>query len=581
MDEEALLANMRKNPEDHLPYLVYADWLEEHGRVKEADLIRLSVASDYPAEHPYLRTKTPRLYRRRLIRELDSKACFAKKQVYCIRKFGVMKGLRIYLYSVNDIPSLFDLLAQHLSCHEVEIYFGEYNHRSRPLLSELTQSVLSKLITETRKRSQCPLRQIRSLTIRGFTSGLRKINHTDWIEAFPELRDLSIQFEPFRRTDLIFLRCLKDAAFQKNLKSIKIDGLVIDHKGMDILLTWPSLPRLESLTLIDNDLDEASLIKVCGTRFQNLKRLFISSNTLLEHTLELIPETFQNLDNIIIRSSQIPDESILRFHFNCLAGRLSKHIYWSSHFTRDFVDFMRRIFPQGQIEELNITSRDQEVEDWSYILDCEFLKNLKDLSILSYTFRDEDLLMIARHPHAANLEYLGICATLSYAATMEFYRIHPKGDTIRFDIGTGDWSADEIVRYLDEYANRFIPSNAVTCTLIFLGNAIPTGKDANRILEAVFRNLDRLPQNLDELHIFAKISDTTFGHLPLNPKFLQSDIYLNFNLAEVTIEGVKQFLSHPELRGWNGNSNILEHYGSDPEIIAMIKACPYIRFPVD
>lgn len=42
-DEYALLRGVLINPADDLPRLVYADWLEEHGRVKRAELIRLQI----------------------------------------------------------------------------------------------------------------------------------------------------------------------------------------------------------------------------------------------------------------------------------------------------------------------------------------------------------------------------------------------------------------------------------------------------------------------------------------------------------------------------------------------------------
>ncbi len=42
-DEDALLATIAANPADDLPRLVYADWLEEHGRGVRAEFIRLQI----------------------------------------------------------------------------------------------------------------------------------------------------------------------------------------------------------------------------------------------------------------------------------------------------------------------------------------------------------------------------------------------------------------------------------------------------------------------------------------------------------------------------------------------------------
>lgn len=39
----ALLDDICENPDDDVPRLVYADWLEEHGQAPRADAIRLGV----------------------------------------------------------------------------------------------------------------------------------------------------------------------------------------------------------------------------------------------------------------------------------------------------------------------------------------------------------------------------------------------------------------------------------------------------------------------------------------------------------------------------------------------------------
>jgi uncharacterized protein (TIGR02996 family) len=51
-DGQAILRTIVENPHDDAPRLVYADWLEEHGRVERAEFIRLQCALDRmsPAE---------------------------------------------------------------------------------------------------------------------------------------------------------------------------------------------------------------------------------------------------------------------------------------------------------------------------------------------------------------------------------------------------------------------------------------------------------------------------------------------------------------------------------------------------
>ena len=47
-DEAALLNAVAAAPADDLPRLVYADWLDEHGRPERAEFIRLQVANEHP-----------------------------------------------------------------------------------------------------------------------------------------------------------------------------------------------------------------------------------------------------------------------------------------------------------------------------------------------------------------------------------------------------------------------------------------------------------------------------------------------------------------------------------------------------
>jgi uncharacterized protein (TIGR02996 family) len=47
-DELALLKAVASRPDDDLPRLVYADWLDEHGRGERAEFIRLQVAHERP-----------------------------------------------------------------------------------------------------------------------------------------------------------------------------------------------------------------------------------------------------------------------------------------------------------------------------------------------------------------------------------------------------------------------------------------------------------------------------------------------------------------------------------------------------
>src|SRR5947209_2048638 len=52
-DRDALLADIRANPDDATPRLVFADWLEEHGETDFAKFIRLEIERDrLPRDDP-------------------------------------------------------------------------------------------------------------------------------------------------------------------------------------------------------------------------------------------------------------------------------------------------------------------------------------------------------------------------------------------------------------------------------------------------------------------------------------------------------------------------------------------------
>src|SRR5262245_27034593 len=51
MDQEALFAGIRAEPDDDVVRLAYADWLEEHDRPDEAELIRVQLQLAAAGDH--------------------------------------------------------------------------------------------------------------------------------------------------------------------------------------------------------------------------------------------------------------------------------------------------------------------------------------------------------------------------------------------------------------------------------------------------------------------------------------------------------------------------------------------------
>jgi uncharacterized protein (TIGR02996 family) len=67
-DEDALLRAVIADPDDDAPRLIYADWLDEHGRGERAEFIRVQCAiaglSPHDERRPPLRRAERRLFRR-------------------------------------------------------------------------------------------------------------------------------------------------------------------------------------------------------------------------------------------------------------------------------------------------------------------------------------------------------------------------------------------------------------------------------------------------------------------------------------------------------------------------------------
>jgi uncharacterized protein (TIGR02996 family) len=577
MDEEALLANMRKNPDDHLPYLVYADWLEEHGRLDEAELIRVSITVSRSAHYQFVGQPKPRYRRRFLTYTLNSSLPQSDNKIYYLRRYGVVETIRTYKFSAEDIPLVMEALERNRSCQSLELHFSDCNVRSLRQLRTLSNRILSSLLSESKKRHKCPLRRVKTLSMNKFLSNLTQEAHAKWLELFPELEDLTIEFQPFKDTENELLLELKQATFQSTLKSVNLHG-PLNEKVVDDLIAWPCLPNLECLSIRDDQLEYFEMQTILNAPLHRVKKIAIRSNQLTDESLEFVPDKIKAIQHCSIWSEHISLITRLRFRASVIARNSSCQFLWSEDFSRDSIDYLRNTLAPGQIKDLSIKVKEGVLVDWGSIFDSAFLNQLETLSFDSHS-QTPDLGWLAQHPHIAKLKELDLWEA-SYDAAMSFYRLHPLGDSIRFSFGTYSWTSQEIVQYLDNFANRIISCPIESGSVVFLGNYRVTAEEADQIHAAIFRNHDQFPFDLDYIGSSAHISDEFLGRLPLIPNFLQSDIHINFTLKNVTLSGLANFLQHPELVDWNQNSNILGHFANDPEGKAMIEACPYIRLPI-
>src|SRR4051812_43183757 len=106
--DDAFLQSIRDEPDDDVPRLIYADWLEEHGRPEHAEFIRLQCElARLPEEYPGRSEKEQREHElllehgewlgplRRLLPEADCSVVFQRGFVSEVTFWGLAGARRL------------------------------------------------------------------------------------------------------------------------------------------------------------------------------------------------------------------------------------------------------------------------------------------------------------------------------------------------------------------------------------------------------------------------------------------------------------------------------------------------------
>jgi len=268
-EEAQILRAIRTQPNDDIPRLVYADWLEENGRAERAEFIRLqcewaSTAEDDP-RRPHLKRRE-----RQLLRKF--KNLWLAEIPAVLRRFPFQRGFVqptdleatvkqfMDLAGVDSAPQWSVKLYIHPSDAIAKLSESEHLERLTGLslyTIEADARELEDLLGSPR------LRNLRSLNIKGHPFGLAHVRAVANSPALAGLRHLGVFCSTIHAAGA---ESLASSPHLRNLESLELNGCGIGDAGLDCLVASPALHRLRQLNLGQNRLDNTAASAIIGSR---------------------------------------------------------------------------------------------------------------------------------------------------------------------------------------------------------------------------------------------------------------------------------------------------------------------------
>jgi uncharacterized protein (TIGR02996 family) len=256
--DEAFLQAIIESPEDDAPRLIYADWLEEHGDIDRAELIRVQIALAGLEEHSARRHELQRR-ERALIRQhkqawlgqlptgvqfLGFRRGFAEVKVYA-RAVNYLKKAERW-YTQTPLPHLF-----HLQLAGARDFLPAV--LSTPLLSRLVELSLygngigdkgAEQIAATPALGRLPALLLGASLIR--PAGVRAITQSPWL---------------------------------KRLTTLKLGNNAVGDEGAAVLAESPSLAGVRELNLFRCGISNAGAVALAASpHLARLARLDLRIN---------------------------------------------------------------------------------------------------------------------------------------------------------------------------------------------------------------------------------------------------------------------------------------------------------------
>ncbi|AMV29301.1 Leucine Rich repeats (2 copies) [Gemmata sp. SH-PL17] len=286
-DESALLGAIAANPDDDTPRLVYADWLDEHGRHERAEFIRVQIelarAPNHP-DHLGLRAREAKLL------EAHEQA-WAPNNALCLFfkwRRGFVATLHPAARGVFGGEDSLKLLAEFPLAEELEIGFcmtdAEFRHL--PVLPNLRSLTLGGNVRLTNDA----IRRVGKLrTLHRLRLSLDRLTDAclAYLAGLTELRHLDISYSEF--TDAGLQHIIKLHA----LEELDLSNTHISGRNLSVL---GALPRLRKLNLTDTNYFHPGIGGLSACR--SLEELRLGSHYALEPIAETDVAVLQGLPHL-------------------------------------------------------------------------------------------------------------------------------------------------------------------------------------------------------------------------------------------------------------------------------------------
>lgn len=291
MNDNPFVQEVRENPRDDTPRLVYADFLEEAGD-QRCELIRVQVELASLKTHDPRRTSLEQ-------RETELLQEYGDQWLEEIRELGV-HGTSIRCFHKGLVE-------------RVKVSPGVWEANGAKIC-ELSPALHQLQFTQFGQGSQALLRhslpqQIKTLDLSANgldEAAIAGVCNSPWIESICQL-------------DLAFNR-LHDAGVQRlqesnwpMLESLSLNANGIGPDGATHLSTWESLARLTSLSLSVNRLGVIGVQRLAASMLLgNLRHLDLSSNQITAAGANNIADSdfLPKLAELSLRSNQITEDAM-------------------------------------------------------------------------------------------------------------------------------------------------------------------------------------------------------------------------------------------------------------------------------
>jgi uncharacterized protein (TIGR02996 family) len=261
--EEGLLAEVRDDPEDDTPRLVYADWLDEHGQPERAELIRVQVQRDRLSTGDSAR---PRLDERSRAILAEHEADWTDSLRPLVRSYRWVRGL------VDEV----EVEAPRFAGHADELL------RLAPTAGwrvhvEGWQGV--KVLVRCKQ-----LLRVRRLTLLGGRMGGAGARI---LAESPNVANLKALALPEQSLGQPGTGALAGSRYLANLEVLDLTANNLSRSAVPLLASSSNLPRLRRLVLAENLLGDSDVRALAASpHLKQLRELDLSGNAITNEGAE-------------------------------------------------------------------------------------------------------------------------------------------------------------------------------------------------------------------------------------------------------------------------------------------------------